>query len=112
RARLPFRSRIAAAQASQFMPRFAAVFRLEDRGIFDASVNVIRIVERRFQVPHAFELPRVLGAVVPLMRGDRLTRPRRRVVNEFVSLAFWHAVRTLQFLGTAAGGLPSFAAVV
>ena len=63
RARLPFRSRVAAAQAGQFMPRFAAVFRFEDRGIFDAGVNVVRVVERWFQVPNAFEFPRMLRAV-------------------------------------------------
>ena len=88
RARLPFRSGIAAAQTCQFMPRFAAVFRFEDRRIFDAGVNMIRIVERRFQVPDAFELPRVLGSVVPLMRRDRLTRLGRSIVNEMLLSPF------------------------
>src|SRR5262249_24220210 len=60
RSRLPLRSCIAASQASQFLPRFAAIFRFENRGILDARVNVVRIVERRFQMPHPFELPWVL----------------------------------------------------
>ena len=70
RARLPFRTGIAAAQTGQFMPRFAAVFRFEYRGVFHARVDVVRIVKRRFQMPDTLEFPRMLGAVVPLVRRD------------------------------------------
>src|SRR5206468_10146006 len=57
-------------------------------------------------MPNALELPRMLGAVVPLMRA------RDTVVNELVAFAFWHAVRTFQFLRAAAGRVPRFAAVI
>src|SRR5215470_6572039 len=63
RARLPLRTRIAAAQSREFVPRFSAVLRFEQRGIFHARVNVIGIVERWFQMPDALEFPRMLCAV-------------------------------------------------
>src|SRR5215211_8260949 len=82
--RLPFRARIAAAQTSQLLPRLAAIFRFKERGIFNAGINMVGIVERRFQVPDALELPRMLGSIVPLVRGYRLTRLGRCVVNKLV----------------------------
>src|SRR6266540_400596 len=112
RAWLPFRTGIAAAQSREFMPRFPTVLRFEQRGIFNACVNMIGIVERRLDVPHALEFPQMLCAVVPLMRREWFPGFRRRVVNELVAFRFGHAVRTFQFFRTAAGCVPGFAAVI
>ena len=54
------------------MPGFAAVGRAEDGGVFDAGVDGVGIGERRLEVPDALEFPRMLRAVVPLVRGERL----------------------------------------
>src|SRR5436853_4772278 len=67
---------------------------------------MIDIVERRLEMPDAFEFPRMLRAVVPLMRA------RDSVINEFVALALRHSLFALQFLGAAARRRPGFAAVV
>src|SRR5207248_9547385 len=89
RARLPTRTGVVLAQTGKFAPRFAAVFRFEKRCVFHAGVNMIDIVERRLEMPDAFEFPRVLRAVVPLMRA------RNSVVNELVALAFLHSTFAL-----------------
>src|SRR5204862_3072332 len=60
-------------------------------------------------MPDALELPGMLGAVVELVRGERLAGIRRRVVDELVALASRHAVRRLGH--PAAGRLPRLAAV-
>src|SRR5581483_5512876 len=65
--------------------------------------------ERGLQVPHPLELPRMLCAVVPLVRGQRRSR---RVVDELVALALGHAVGALGFAGRRAGLVPGLAAVV
>src|SRR6266480_3678893 len=57
-------------------------------------------------MPNALELPRMLGAVIPLMRA------RNPVINEFVALAFLHAVGTLQFLRAASRCVPLFSAII
>src|SRR5438132_5253598 len=64
RARLPFRSGIAAAQSCQFMPRFATISRAEQRRVFHSGVNRVWLVQRRLEMPNAFELPRMLLAIV------------------------------------------------
>src|SRR5438034_520956 len=43
-------------------------------------------------MPDAFELPRVLRAVVPLVRRERLAGLRTRIVDKLVALALGHAV--------------------
>src|SRR5207245_306633 len=73
--------------------------------IFHPGVNVIWIVERRFEMPDPLEFPWMLCAVVPHVCA------RDAVVNELVTLAFGHAVRAFQLLGAAARRLPGFAAV-
>src|SRR2546422_10341565 len=60
-------------------------------------------------MPHALELPGVLGAVVPLVRGERFARRRRGVVDELVALAFGHLAGLRRH--AAAGCLPRLAAV-
>src|SRR5207244_11121048 len=72
RARLPLGTSAVAAQAWEFLPVLAAVGRAEDGGSFPAGVRRVGIGERRLQMPHALELPRMLRAVIPLMRGERL----------------------------------------
>ena len=67
---------------------------------------MIGIVQRWFQMPDALELPGMLRAVVPLMCA------RKTIVNELVTLGFWHAIRILQFLRAAARCTPGFATVV
>ena len=55
------------------LPALAAVGRAEQRRVLDARVNGVALGRRRLQVPDAGELPRVRGAVVPLVRaGDAL----------------------------------------
>src|SRR4051812_42754150 len=61
-------------------------------------------------MPDAFEFPRMLRAVVPLMRCQW---SGFRVVREFVALRLGHALgRGRRFAGRRAGLEPSFAAVV
>src|SRR5262249_39245424 len=68
---LPTRSRAVLPQTRQFFPVLAAVRRSKDGGIFHSRVDRLRIGERWFQMPDAFELPRMRSAVVPLMSaGD------------------------------------------
>src|ERR1700730_4731016 len=64
---------------------------------------MIGTIERRFEMPDALELPRMLRAVVPLMRA------RHAIVNEFVALALGHAIRRL--FHPTARRLPSFPAI-
>src|SRR2546426_3062646 len=64
-------------------------------------------------MPDALELPGMLRAVVPLMRGEGLARLRGRVVGELVALAFreafrgifQHTSRRLPRLAAVAGAL-------
>src|SRR6266446_751697 len=112
RARLPFRTSVAAAQYREFMPRFSAFSRFKQRGILHACVNVIGIIKRWFQMPDTLEFPRMLRAIIPLVSRERFPGFRRTVVNEVVTLALWHAVRTFQLLGTAARCVPGFAAII
>src|SRR5206468_12417198 len=94
------------AQAGQFLPRLAAVGGFENRGVLGAGVDGVGIVERRFEVPDAFELPRMLRAVVPLVRADLA------FVNELVAFTFGHAIGTFEVVGFAARRVPGLAAVV
>ena len=88
RARLPVRPRSMLAQPGQFLPVRAAVCGLEQRRILHAGVHRLRVRERRLQMPHPLELPRMRRAVVPLVRaGHALVselvahrRPRRAAI--------------------------------
>src|SRR6185369_15964658 len=51
RAGLPLRTGAVTTETGQFMPSLAAVLRAEQRGIFDARVDRVRIVERWLEVP-------------------------------------------------------------
>ena len=64
-------------------------------------------------MPNAFELPRVLCAVVPLVRGQRLAGWGRSVVHELVAFTFRHAIRRSRRLSGGGSRLvPGFSAVV
>ena len=104
RSRLPLRPGVVLAQPGQLEPCRTAVFRFEERGIFHPGVDMIGIAERRFEVPDAFEFPRMLRAVVPLMRA------RDAVVNELVALAHRHPLWIC--CRPAAWRIPCFAAVI
>ena len=45
RARLPFRAGVVFSKTGQFVPRFAAVPRFEERGVFHAGVNMLGIMQ-------------------------------------------------------------------
>ena len=77
-ARLPLRP-LARPQARQFLPRLPAVARAEDGRVLDAGVDLIRIGERRLQMPDPLELPRMRRPVVPLMRA------RIAIVSELIA---------------------------
>src|SRR6267143_1580833 len=76
--RLPFGSRAVAAQTGELLPRRTPVARAKQRGVFHPGIHGVRIGERRLEVPDALELPGMLRAVVPLVRGKRFARVRRR----------------------------------
>src|ERR1022692_4368896 len=110
-ARLPLRARAVAAQSGEFLPVLAAIGRAEQGGVFDSSVDRVGIGERRLQMPHAFKFPGTLGAVVPLMSGERLAGFRGRGVDELVACGLrgtWGG----RFSGRRSGLVPGFAAVV
>src|SRR6266568_1144423 len=91
--RLPLRPGAVAAQPGELLPRLPAVVRAKQPGVFHPGVDRVRIGEGRLEMPDALELPGMLRAVVPLVRGERLAGLRRDVVDELVALA----------LGTLAG---------
>src|SRR5882757_6563307 len=57
-------------------------------------------------MPNALKLPRMLRAVVPLVRA------RHTVIDKLVALAFRRAVGTFQILRAASGRVPFFSAVI
>ena len=97
---------LGAAQSGKLLPRFAAVRRLENRRVLDSGVNRVRIRVRRFEMPDAFEFPRMLRAVVPLVSAHVA------LIHKFVAFAFGRAIGAGQLLGAAAGCLPGLAAIV
>ena len=105
RARLPQVS-LRAAQGGKLLPRFTAVHRLEESGVFRAGVDGIRIGERRLEMPDALEFPRMLRAVVPLVSAHLA------LVDEFVTFPLGHTVLAGQLVGVASRRIPSLAAVI
>src|SRR5690606_26300153 len=69
RARLPGVAGGVMAQAVQLLPGPATVGGFEEGSILDASVDRVRVVERRLEVPDTPELPRMRSAVVELVRA-------------------------------------------
>src|SRR6185295_5769041 len=68
---LLLRPRTVTAQSGKLVPCPPAVAGTKQGSIFDPGVNRIRICMRRFEMPHALELPRMGRAIVPLMRCQR-----------------------------------------
>jgi len=81
RAGLPARAGAVFAEAGDLVPVLAAVGAAEDGGVFDSGVDGVGIGERGLEVPDALELPRMCGAVVPLVSAG----------NAFVGelVAYW-----------------------
>src|SRR5262245_52497093 len=63
-------------------------------------------------MPDALEHPRVLSAVVELMRRQRPTGLFRFVVDELIALALGHAALAFELLGLASWRAPGFSTVV
>ena len=99
-----------AAQSGKFLPAMTAVGRSENGSVFDSRVNGVGVVERRFEMPDAFEFPGMLRAVVPLMRGQGLAGFGGSVVDEFIAFAGGHAAWTGGH--ATARCLPGLAAIV
>ena len=91
------------------MPAVSAVCGAEQCGVFYSRIDIIRIGERRFEVPDALELPRMLRAVIPLVGSQRLTSGGRSVIDEFVALPCRRGTRRRHHL--ASRSFPSLAAV-
>src|SRR5690242_19309263 len=66
-------------QTGELAPILAAVGGAEHRGVFDAGVHHVRIIERRLEMPHPLDLPGIRTVVVPLMRAGHA------VVRELVA---------------------------
>src|SRR6185369_13647542 len=97
----------------QFFPRLTSVSRAKQRRIFNARVDRVWIVERRFKMPYAFELPRVWSTVVKLVGRERFAGLSRRVVNKLVALAHRHSFGRGGWRARGRSGLkPRLAAVV
>src|SRR5664279_838055 len=106
---LPMWSGAMAAQSGELVPTRSAVGRAEQGGVFHPRVDRVRIGERRFEMPHPFELPRVLRAVIKLVRGEGFAGFRRAVINEFIARAL-HSLWAGR--DVASGRLPRFAPVI
>src|SRR5438445_8998887 len=94
-ARLPLGPGAVAAQPGELLPRLAAVVRAEQPRVFHPGVYRVRIGEGGLEMPDALELPGVLRAVVPLVRGEGFAGLGRGVVDELVALAFGETFRGL-----------------
>ena len=99
---LPVGACAVAAQAGQLLPICAAVYGLEQRGVFNARIYRFSVGERGLDVPHPLELPWMRRTVVPLVRAWDA------VVGELVphrSPRSAAIVRPLQQLAEPAAGL-------
>ncbi len=64
-------------------------------------------------MPDSLELPRMLGAVIPLMSGKGVAGLSRGVVHELVALAFGHSPRPSGRLARRCPWLhPGFAPII
>src|SRR6266576_49552 len=82
-------------------------------GILDTGVDDVWFGERGFNVPDALELPRMLRAVVPLVRGEGLAGFRGSVVDEFVAFGLGRSSRPRGGFARGCSRLdPSFATVI
>jgi hypothetical protein len=107
---LPHRACAVSAESRNLLPCLSAIFGAEQCGVFYPGIHIVRIGERRFEVPDALELPGMLCAVVPLVSGEGLTSGGRSVIDEFVALARRRGIRLRHHL--SARSFPSLAAVI
>lgn len=105
RARLP-KMPLGAAQSGKFLPGFAAIHGLEDRRVFHAGIDRVRVAERGFEVPNSLKLPRMLRPVVPLVRAHFA------LIEEHVALTLWYAIRAHQIFRFGSRRAPGFAAII
>ena len=110
RARLP-KVALGLAQSGQFAPCAAAVGGFENRSVLDSGVRCVRIRKRRFEMPHALEFPRMLRAIVKLVRGQRFSGFGGRVIDELIAGGL-RGTRRRRLSGRGSGLMPGFAAVV
>src|SRR6266498_396106 len=112
-ARLPLSPSAVAAQSGKFSPRLTTVGRTEQCGIFNAGIDSVWIVEGRFKMPDAFELPWMRLAVVPLMGRERFAGFRRSIVDKLIAFAHGHALGcSRRFASRRAGLEPRLAAII
>lgn len=79
------------------MPRSSAVGCSEEGGVFNSSVNRVRVCWGRFQMPHPFEFPGVLCAVEPLVGGEGFAGSGGGVVDELVAFRDRHSSFVLRW---------------
>src|SRR5688572_16034284 len=84
------------------MPRLPAIGCFKQRGVFDPGVHRVRVAQRWLEMPHALELPRMRGAVVPLM-GSRHAFLSKFVADGVPRLSA--IARSLHHLAVPAGRL-------
>ena len=99
---LPVGARAMFAQAGQLFPILTTVGGAEQRGVFDAGINSVRVLQRRLEMPDPLELPGAGCAVVPLVG------PRHALVFELVANGcprLTTVVRALDQLAEPARGL-------
>src|SRR5258708_36624328 len=63
-------------------------------------------------MPHAFELPRMLCAVIKLMSGERLPAFRARVVHDLVALGLWRSLGRCPLAWWCSRLCPSLASII
>src|SRR5579862_1150193 len=112
RARLPLRPRSVPPQSRKLLPCLPAIRRTKQRRILHARVHRIRIAQRRLQVPHPLELPRVLRPVIKLVCSQRRARRLRRVVHKFIALALRLSARPGRLTRWCSRLMPRLAAVI
>ena len=70
---------LALRKPGKLLPGLAAVGGAEHRRVLRAGIDRVGVGQRRFEMPDALELPRMLRAVVPLVRAGHA------VVDELVA---------------------------
>jgi len=109
---LPTWAGAVASQAREFVPVLSTIGGAEKSGVLDPSVDGVGISERRFKMPDALELPRMLRAVVPLVGSERRARLGGCVVDKLVAFAPGRAAGASSFPWRRARLEPRFAAVI
>src|SRR5215470_2661880 len=91
------------AQTRKFVPGLPTVCRLEQSCVFNAGIDIVGIIQRRFEMPDSFEYPWLCRAVIKLMCRKWFSGFWRSVVNKLIAFAFGHPLGRCRRL---AGGSP------